>query len=312
MSSILKTLRLVADPTRIRILSLLRQEELSVVELQEILAMGQSRISSQLSQLKQVGLVDDRRAGKNIIYRFQPPEEAVGGEALLAAIDLAAGEVPELEEDRAALAIALGKRTDKARAYFDQLAGKFGRTYCPGRSWKALSETLLKLLPPMVIADLGAGEGTFSQLLAQRAQRVIAVDNSEKMVEFGASVARENGFTNLEYRLGDIEDPPIDPASVDLAFFSQSLHHAQKPRRAIERAFALLRPGGRIVILDLLKHGFEDARELYADVWLGFSELEIADFLQGAGFGEVEMALVDREKESPHFQTLMAIGTKPG
>ncbi|MCB1063803.1 MAG: metalloregulator ArsR/SmtB family transcription factor [Verrucomicrobiae bacterium] len=311
MSSILKTLRLVADPTRIRILSLLRQEELSVVELQEILAMGQSRISSQLSQLKQVDLVDDRRAGKNIIYRFQAPDVAAGGNALLAAIDLAAGEVPEIEEDRAALAIALSKRTDKARAYFDQLAGKFGRTYCPGRSWKSLSETLLKLLPPLVIADLGAGEGTFSQLLAQRAELVIAVDNSEKMVEFGASVAKENGFTNLEYRLGDIEDPPIDPGTIDLAFFSQALHHAQKPRRAIERAFTILKPGGRIVILDLLKHGYEDARELYADVWLGFSELEIADFLENAGFGEIDMALVDREKDSPHFQTLMAIATKP-
>lgn len=311
MSSILKTLRLIADPTRIRILALLRQEELSVVELQEILAMGQSRISSQLSQLKQAGLVADRRAGKNMIYRFETPEPENGGDALLSAIDLAEGDVPEIADDRAALVIAMRKRKDKARAYFDQLAGKFGRTYCPGRTWKALSETLLKLMPPMVIADLGAGEGTFSQLLAQRAERVIAVDNSEKMVEYGASVAKDNGFTNLEYRLGDIEDPPIDPGTVDLAFFSQALHHAQKPRQAVERAFEILKPGGRIVILDLLKHGFEDARELYADVWLGFSELELNDFLESAGFSDIEMALVDREPESPHFQTIMAIGTRP-
>lgn len=311
MSSILKTLRLVADPTRIRILNLLRQEELSVVELQEILAMGQSRISSQLSQLKQVRLVSDRRAGKNMIYRFETPGPELGGEALLTAIDLAAGEVAEIPEDRAALQIAMRKRKDKARAYFDQLAGKFGRTYCPGRSWKALSETLLKLMPPMVIADLGAGEGTFSQLLAQRAERVIAVDNSEKMVEYGATVARENGFANLDYRLGDIEDPPIEPGTVDLAFFSQALHHAQKPHLAVERAFTILKPGGRIIILDLLKHGYEDARELYADVWLGFSELELGEFLSQAGFRDIEMDLVDRETESPHFQTLMAIGTRP-
>lgn len=310
MSSILKTLRLVADPTRVRILMLLREEDLSVVELQEILAMGQSRISSQLSQLKLAGLVADRRSGKNIIYRFKAPEPEAADRALLELIGLAAAEIKEIAEDRAALRLAMRKRKDRVRAYFDQLAGKFGRTYCPGRSWKALGETLLRLLPPMVIADLGAGEGTFSQLLAQRAERVIAVDNSEKMVEFGAATARENGFTNLEYRLGDIEEPPIDADSVDLAFFSQALHHAQKPLRAVEGAHRILKPGGRIVILDLVKHGVEEARDLYADVWLGFSELEISDFLEQAGFTDIEIAIVDRERESPFFQTLLAIGVK--
>ncbi len=108
--------------------------------------------------------------------------------------------------------MALEKRRDKVRSYFDELAGKFGRNYVPGRSWKGLAETLLQLMPPMVIADLGAGEGTFSQLLAQRAERVIAVDNSANMVEFGAKLARENGIANLEYRLGDLESPPIDDA----------------------------------------------------------------------------------------------------
>ncbi|MCB1234290.1 MAG: metalloregulator ArsR/SmtB family transcription factor [Verrucomicrobiae bacterium] len=311
MASILKTLRLIADPTRLRILSLLRQEDLSVVELQEILAMGQSRISSQLSQLKQAGLVSDRRAGKNIIYAFSDPSAKNGGARLLEMLDIASGDVPEIVADRAALKLALRKRKDRARAYFDQLAGKFGRTYCPGRSWKALAETLLKLMPPLVIADLGAGEGTFSQLLAQRAEKVIAIDNSEKMVEYGARIARENGFKNLEYRLGDIEEPPIDDASVDLAFFSQALHHAEKPRLAVASAFRILKPGGKIVILDLLKHGFEDARELYADVWFGFSEVEIDQALRTAGFSDIDLAVVDREPESPHFQTLMAIGTKP-
>jgi ArsR family transcriptional regulator len=311
MSSILKFLRLLADPTRIRILSLLRQEELSVAELQEILAMAQSRISTQLSQLKQVGLVEDRRAGKKSIYAFCEPS-AEAERQLLKTVDLAAKEMPEVESDRASLSLVLTKRRDKSRAYFDQLAGKFGRSYCPGRSWKGLAETLLKLMPPQVIADLGAGEGTFSQLLAQRAEKVIAVDNSEKMIEFASDVARKNGFENLEFRFGDIEDPPIDDASVDVAFFSQALHHAEKPARAIEAAYRILRPGGRVVILDLLKHSVEEARELYADVWLGFSEAEITEFLDAAGFENAEFTLVDREKKTPHFQTLMAIAEKIG
>lgn len=310
MASILKTLRLIGDPTRVRILALLQREDLSVVELQEILSMGQSRISSQLSQLKQAGLVSDRRSGKNIIYTFGNESNPIDPR-FLDTLDLAASDIDEIPEDRAALELAIRKRKDSARAYFDALAGKFGKTYCPGRSWKALAETLLRLMPPMVIADLGAGEGTFSQLLAQRAETVIAVDNSQKMVEYGARVARENGFKNLDYRVGDIETPPIDDGTVDVAFFSQALHHAQKPLVAIEAAFRMLKPGGRIVILDLLKHTFEDARELYADVWLGFSELEISRFLEDTGFEQIEISLVDREPDTPHFQTLMAIAVKP-
>ena len=121
------------------------------------------------------------------------------------------------------------------RRYFDELAGKFGRQYVPGRSWKGIAEALLKLMPPMVIADLGAGEGTISQLMAQRAKRVIAVDNSEKMVEFGSELARTHGISNLEYRLGDIEDVPIRAGTVDVAFLSQALHHASHPERALSR-----------------------------------------------------------------------------
>lgn len=309
MSSILKTLRLIADPTRLRVLSLLRQEELSVAELQEVLAMGQSRISSQLSQLKQAEIVADRRVGKNSYYEFSP-EFTKSRPNLVEMIDLASADLEETADDNAALALALTKRKDQARAYFDELAGKFGRTYLPGRSWKSLAETLLKLMPPMVIADLGAGEGTFSQLLAQRAERVIAVDTSEEMVKFGSDIAKKNGFENLEYRLGDIESPPIEEGEIDLAFFSQALHHAQKPQRAIDSAFRILKPGGRIVILDLLKHSVEDARELYADVWLGFSELEITQFLEAAGFVNVECDIVDREQERHGFQTIMAIAEK--
>src|SRR6266851_4152141 len=183
MPSILKSLRLLADPSRLRILLLLEREELSVAELQEILAMGQSTISTHLSQLKKTDLVEDRRTGKNILYRLKQTQPAA---QLLGVLRQAAEEVPESKHDVEALQLVLRKRQDKMRSYFDELAGKFGRHYVPGRSWKGLAEMLLKLMPPLVIADLGAGEGTFSQLLAQRAKKVIAIDNSEKMVEFGS------------------------------------------------------------------------------------------------------------------------------
>lgn len=307
MSSILKALKVLADPLRLRILLLLEREELSVAEIQEVLASGQSRISTHLAQLKQAELVEDRRAGKNVLYRIAHglPEEIVH---LLRA---SSAEIPEAENDARALELTLRKRADRMRAYFDELAGKFGRQYVPGRSWKGLAETLLLLMPPLVIADLGAGEGAFSQLLARRATRVIAVDNSERMVEVAADLAAKNGLDNVEFRVGDIESPPIAEGSVDLAFFSQSLHHAIHPQRAVEAARGILKPDGRIVILDLKRHNFEEARELYADQWLGFAEAELERYLLDAGFQDVTVTTVHREEEHPHFETVLALGVKP-
>lgn len=312
MASILKNLRLLADPSRLRILLLVEREELSVAELQEILGMGQSRISTHLAQLKHAGLVEDRRNGKSILYRLKalPRHQSKAFDQLLALLRDAAHEIPEAEQDSDALRLALRRRQDKTRAYFDELAGKFGRHYMPGRSWKGLAETLLALMPPLVVADLGAGEGTFSQLLARRAKKVIAVDNSEKMVEYGSDLARKHGVQNLEYRKGDLEDLPLRDASVDLAFFSQSLHHAQHPERAVSEAWRILKPGGRIVVLDLVRHNYEEARELYADLWLGFTEVEALRFLRQAGFKNVDTAVVHREEEAPHFETLLAVGEK--
>lgn len=311
LTSTLNFLRLLADPTRLRLVLLLELEELSVAELQDIMGMGQSRISSHLAQLKRAGVVADRRAGKNVYYGLTRSETEDGTRAKVSELTRTlARELPETARDQTALKVALRKRQDKARAYFDELAGKFGRSYVPGRSWQALAHTLITLLPAQNIADLGAGEGTLSQLLAKTAKKVVAIDNSPKMVEFGARLAAQHGFTNLEYRLGDIEDPPIEKGTIDLAILSQALHHAIRPARAIAGAHRILRKGGRLVILDLLSHRLERARELYADHWLGFSEVQLHQLLEESGFKNIEVTVVSREKESPHFQTVFASGVK--
>jgi len=307
-ASIVKMLRVVADPNRLRILLLLKTEELSVAELQEILVMGQSTISTHLSQLKQAGLVEDRRIGKNSLYRLTTGN---GNDVLADLLARAQKEIPEAPYDRATARRVVKKRQDKMRAFFDSVAGRHGKDYVPGKSWKALAEALLRLLPPQIVADLGAGDGSFSLLLAQSAEKVIAVDSSAKMIEFAREQAARNQVKNVDYRLGDMEELPIDDASVDIVFFSQSLHHALHPDRAICEAARILKPGGRIAILDIAKHRFEEARDIYADEWLGFTETELESMLERASFTGTHTSVVYKEDKAPHFQTLLAVASKP-
>ena len=309
MPTLVKTLRTLADPNRLRILLLLQQEELSVAELQEILGMGQSTISTHLAQLKQAGLVEDRRTGKNSLYKLTPPPEQHLLQGLLLQAEQ---EIPESSQDRSAMRRTVKKRQDKMRSFFDNVAGRLGRDYVPGKSWKAIAEALLRLMPPMIIADLGAGEGAFALLLAEQASHVIAVDNSPRMIEVGREHALAHTIQNVEYRLGDMEEVPIDDASVDLVFFSQSLHHALHPQRALDEASRILKPNGRIVILDLLKHRFEEAREIYADEWLGFTESELESMLTQANFTNPQSSVVHKHPDPPQLQTLLAIATKAG
>ena len=310
MSDRVRLLGALADPTRLRILFALKETELSVAELQEVLGVGQSRISNHLSLLKGVGLVRDRREGQRSYYRRGEAPSVALKEAWSFA-EGAAMELATKTRDSEALRLVLSHRQEKSKRYFDAVAGRLGKKYCPGRSWEAVGRLLLALAPRETFADLGAGEGLISQLLAARAKKVIAVDNSPRMVEVGRDLAKRSGLKNLEYRLGDLENPPIKPGSVDVAILSQALHHAVHPPKALEAAFKILHPGGRVLILDLAEHNFEAARELYADVWLGFAPADLGKMMREAGFEGVSVEIVAREKEGPGFQTILAVGHKP-
>lgn len=305
MPSTLKSLRALSDPTRLRIVALLERDELSVNELQEITRMGQSRISTHLGLLQDSELVQSRRDGKRTFYKLNQHADGSANEFIELAIR-GARELAEHESDQINLKRILNRRREQAQVYFNQIAGRFDRVYGPGRSWQAFGHLLLRVLPPLVVADLGAGEGLLSELLARRCKKVIAVDNSERIVEFAAAKAKKNNLKNLEFRLGDLQNPPIEPHSVDLVILSQALHHAEEPAKAIEAGYKLLKLHGQIMILDLLKHNFDKARELYGDRWLGFAESDLHRWLEKAGFRKIEINVVAREEQPPHFETLLA------
>jgi ubiquinone/menaquinone biosynthesis C-methylase UbiE/DNA-binding transcriptional ArsR family regulator len=309
MSSTLKSLRALSDPTRLRIVALLERDELSVNELQEITHMGQSRISTHLGLLQDAELLESRREGKRTFYRLNSGADALAREFITLA-GRGVKELPDHSSDQVNLKRILARRADQQQLYFNQIAGRFDRSYGPGRSWQAFGQMLLRILPPLVVADLGAGEGLLSELLARRCKRVIAVDNSEKMVTFGANKAKKNGLKNLEFRLGDLQEPPLEPNAVDLVVLSQALHHAAEPAKAMVACHRILKPGGQIMILDLLQHTFAKARELYGDRWLGFPESDLHRWLEAAGFKKIEISAVAVEEQPPHFTTVLAAAEK--
>ena len=309
MTSTLKSLRALSDPTRLRIVALLEQDELSVNELQEVTRLGQSRISTHLGLLAECALVKSRREGKRTLYRLKPQADSFASEFIQLAIR-GAKELTEHGSDQINLKRVLARRKEQAQVYFNQVAGRFDRVYGPGRSWQAFGHLLLRMLPAITVADLGAGEGLLSELLARRCKKVIAVDNSEKIVAFGAAKAKKNHLKNLEFRQGDLQNPPIEANSVDLVILSQALHHAADPAAALASAAKLLKPHGQILILDLLKHNFEKAHELYGDRWLGFAESDLHRWLEAAGFKKIEISIVAAEEQPPHFQTILASGEK--
>ena len=238
MIKVTEILQVLSDTTRLRLLRLLAGEELSVAELQEILEMGQSRISSHLSQIRRHGLLSDRKDGKKTYYSL-----LLGDSPRLDLIRVAIREDLEeefWESDRAGLTRVIDRRRRESERYFDEVAERLGKNYVPGRSWDAIGHFLLRLVPRITIADLGAGEGTISQLLAERAGKVYCIDSSKSMVRVGTELAKEKNISNLFYKEGNIEKVPLSPRSVDLALLSQSLHHAQHPEKALAEALSLI------------------------------------------------------------------------
>ena len=306
LNSASRLLKALADESRLRILHLLEHEELSGTDLMEILNMGQSRVSTHLSLLKEVGLVKDRRAGRKHFHSLSPGTPAALWQKILSE----ARESPELQADLEGLEALRRRRRDEARAYFDRVAATFGEQILPGRTWEGLARGLLRLAPSGRYADLGIGDGLLTLMLAEVATSVTAVDLSSEMLSALRQRARSAGLDNIETVEGEIEDLPLPDASFDVAVLSQALHHAESPEHCLAEAHRILVPGGRVVIFDLLAHTEDWVREKLQHRHLGFAESALEDLLESAGFDHVHVARAARDPQPPHFMTLVATGTK--
>ena len=305
-------LRLLGDETRLRLLRVLAQEALNVSELTGVLGLAQSGISRHLSLLRDAGLVTEERAGGFAWFRLVSGDGTDNGQGANAALWTWLREqfdrpTPETRADDARLAEVRRLRKES----FDE-RGRHGderRQLVPGRSWAAWSRALGLLLPPLDVADLGCGEGYLTIETARWAKQVIAVDRSDDVLARGRELARRRHVKNVRWKKGDLEKLPIADRAVDVALLSQALHHAEHPDRALREAHRILRPGGRVLILDLREHEEAWVRAKLGDRWMGFSPERLRDWLAGSGFIDATVQMGARRTNDP-FTVLLATGMK--
>lgn len=300
-------LKVFADATRVRLLALLESEELTVAELSAITKLAQPRVSTHLAKLKEAGLVRDRRAGVSAYYRFDEGALDSAQHALWQSISHGSDD-PLLQQDAARVPSVLAMRAADQN-WADSVAGDMERHYSPGRTWEALARSALPLLAPGDVLDIASGDGVLAELLAPHAQRYVCVDSSARVV--AAASERLRRFANVQVRQGDMHALPFDAESFDLVVLMHALTYADRPAQAVVEAARVLRPGGRLLLSSLARHGHRSVVEAYGHVNLGFSDKELCRFADAAGLRIASCEAVTREKRPPHFEVISLIGTKP-
>lgn len=310
--------RLLGDEARLRILRLLEAERLNVSELTAILGIAQSGVSRHLGLLKEAGLVEERRDAGFTFFSLAPSLQsgANGFGPIWPLLQAQFEAARQTTEGRGDIARLEEIRRVRKENFEDHGAGAESRQIVPGRSWAAWARALGHLLPEVEIADLGCGDGYLAIEASRFAKRVIAVDRSEAVLERARALAavklarRSPGESGtIEWTRGEIENLPLDDQSVDVALLSQALHHAADPATALAEAVRIVRPGGRVLLLELRRHDETWVRERLGDKWLGFEDHELRALLERAGLSGVKITIGARRARDP-FTVLIASGTK--
>ncbi len=297
---------LLADETRLRIIRALADGPLTVRELTEVLAIPQSTASRHLGLMRRGELVGDRRDGTFIWYSLA--DSLLRDEPLMAVIRAALARLPSEEADRERLRAVLDSRRARTRDFFDALAGSYHNLARPGGGTEGLAIAMMMALGPCTVVDLGSGQGEIALRLARLGHRVIAVDSAPAMIRELSQRALRAGLANVEAHVGDIEAVPLPDNTGDVVLLSQSLHHTRRPSLAIAEAARVCRPGGRVVVIDLLHHEQEWVRSKLGDLWLGFEPAALRGWLEAAGLTGVVLETAEVESGLP---VISAAGTRP-
>ena len=299
--------RLLSDSTRLRLLRVLAKDRFNVTELTGILGVAQSNVSRHLGLLKDAGLVTEEREAGYVYYRVAEDARSNGQGPLWELLDThfesaAADRSVRADESRTQEVLRLRKEN------FETTHGD-PRQLVPGRSWAAWARALGHLLPPLDVADIGCGDGYLTLETARWARSVVAIDRSADVLARAKALASRRGAKNVTWKKGEMTRLPLRNASVDIALLSQSLHHAAEASHAIAEAARVLRPKGKLLILDLREHDQTWVKKRFGDRHLGFSSEQLESLLRGAGLREVKVN-VGASKAGDPFAVLIASGTK--
>jgi ArsR family transcriptional regulator len=297
MVAILEHMSALADPTRCRMLLLLEKHELTVSELCAVLQMPQSSVSRHLKTLADDDWVVSRRDGTSRFYSMVVEDLDPAARRLWPLIREQVAATSAAGQDDRRLRGILSRRRAKSQEFFasaaggwDRLRGElFGDTFF---LWGVLG----LIDPDLVVGDLGCGTGQLTETIAPYVRRVVAVDSSTEMLD--AARARVAGAANVDVRQGDLESLPLDAGELDAAMLSLVLHYSPSPARALAEVARTLRPGGTVLVVDMLPHERQDYQQQMGHVWLGFSEKQMTRFLTGAGFGTVRFRMLPADPDA--------------
>ena len=300
-------LGLLAEPSRVRLLALLAEHELTVNELTSITELGQSRVSTHLGKLRDAGLVRDKRVGGSTFYSLSNGEMPGQARKLWQLVSGALDD-EQVAADKQRCAAQLRARRAVAR-WPESVAGEMERHYSPGRTWESLAGGVIGLLRLGDVLDAGAGDGATAQLIAPRARSITCVDLSETLVD--AARVRLAGHANARCRVADLHALPFDDASFDQVLLLNVLPFLKQPGAALGEAARVLRPGGTLALVTLAEHEHLDVTSAYGHVQAGFSPAAVRRLVGKAGLAVETCDVTSREKRAPYFQVVTAFATKP-
>lgn len=287
----IRPLKALADPLRLRMLAVVAAEELTVGEVQEVVGSMQSAVSRNLAILREAGFVQARKEGTNVYFSVRQDMPEAPRE-LFKSLQARLAELPESKGDRARLDACRRRRSRRSRDYFESVAGDWERVRESFFNKRVTSLAIEKLLPhDLVLADVGCGTGSLTFELARFAGKVTGVDLSGEMLRRARSLAEERKLRNVEFRRADALKLPLESRSIDAVFCVMVLHFLPDPQRALAEFCRVARPGGAVIVLDLVAHRQEWMREQMAHRWLGFERAALENWFRDAGTGAVDYDL---------------------
>jgi ArsR family transcriptional regulator len=311
MVAILEHMSALADPTRSRMLLLLEKQELTVSELCSVLQMPQSSVSRHLKTLADDRWVTSRRDGTSRFYSMPLDDLDSGASRLWPLIREQVATTAAAGHDERRLRGVVARRRAKSQEFFASAAGGWDRLRSGLFGDSFYLWAVLGLIDPaLVVGDLGCGTGLLSETVAPHVKRVIAVDSSADMLD--AARARLVEQPNVDVRQGELEAMPIEDDELDAAMMSLVLHYSPDPSRALTEVARVLRPGGRLLIVDMLPHDREEYQQQMGHVWLGFSDKQISRFVSGAGFGDVRIRALPVDPDARGPALFAAVATRTG